>query len=222
MTKAVPLMLVFTLVLILFGSSLAPAQVAIEPRLSKLYERYSPDAVLKYMEFGYSNEKIGMYQKVLHEQFLFVFTPEVADSLGLPPDQPWWGKTNDVACTRHMFYDGAVVLVMMELTKAGDWIACHDPYTGLDGLCCRLEPDIRVLIDSGPGEMLTLWVNNSWLDIMVVADPDHQGLWKILRIEEIEKVPSDVVGVNPNRLPSGDGGVATETMTWGLIKALYR
>lgn len=222
MTRVVVLIVILTLVLILLGSALVPAQIAIEPRLSKLYERHSPDAVLKYMEFGYSNEKIVMCQRVLHDQFLFEFTPEVAESLGLPPDQPWWGKTNDVASTCKMFDDAAVVSVTMELTRTGEWFACHDSYTGLDGMCCRLEPDIRVVIDPGGSEVFTLWVSNSWLDVVVVADPAHQGLWKILRIEEIEKVPTTVLGVNPARLPSGESEVGTEATTWGEIKAMFR
>jgi hypothetical protein len=191
-----------------------------EPSEHRCADRGTPDALVEYVEHAYSSEYAPLYGDGLDRLFLFVFTPDVADSLGLPPDQPWWGKTNELASATNMFNSPEVTRVKFSLTRMGGWAPCVDIRGGSDpdtlyGLSARLVPDIRVTIETPGEEPVTLLVDNSYIDIMVVPDPEFRGLWTVAKMEEIHRIPSG--------LPvSGSREVTVESHTWGLIKSLFR
>jgi hypothetical protein len=179
------------------------------------------NALLNCLCIAYEGEDVEAYADLLHEQFLFCFTPEVAESIGLPPDETWWGKTDDVASTRNMFDDEAVTRVRISLDEP-TWFWCQvvrqnpapDPPDTLEGFCTRVRPDIRVTIEEPGKEPLILLVDRSWLDIEVVPDPDEEGLWQVITMEESRYFP-------------GTQGISTldaegEMQTWGMIKAMFR
>jgi hypothetical protein len=181
----------------------------------RFVDRTSPDALLEYLETSYGNELLLMYADALDDSFLFEFTPEDADNLGLPPDQPWWEKLDDVTSTGNMFDNPEVVDVQMDLPRSVEWFACIDSYTGRMGLCTIVDPDIRVTIQAPGEDPMILWVNNSLLDVMVVEDPDCPALWIVQRMEETVPPPGPIRRTDAP-------GLATEPMTWGSIKGMFK
>jgi len=183
-------------------------------------DRGTPDALIDYVEHAYSSEYALLYRDALHTLFLFEFTDDVADSLGLPPDQPWWGKTDELASAINMFNGAEVTRVKLSLARMGEWTPCVDPRPGsspdtLYGQFARFVPDISVTIERPGEEPIILMVDNSYIDIIVVPDPRFRGLWTVARMQEIYKTPAAL----PIR---GSRGVMTASTSWGEIKALFR
>jgi hypothetical protein len=87
--------------------------------------------------------------------------------------------------------------------------------SGRNALCARVKPDIKVRVERSGDDPLILFVNESWLDVVIVEDSASAGFWRILAIYET---------LEEERTPTGlkDVGVATENTTWGCIKALFR
>ena len=150
--------------------------------------RDTPDHLLNWLAVSYQEKDGDDYAEALHDAYYFVFTKEVADSLGLPDDQPWWGKTKDVASTNKMFAATEVTDVSMRYESIGRWEPAEEvrPDTTYNGVWTRVQPEIKVTIDHPGEEPTVFWVNRSYLDITVVKDPTQpdQNLWVILRIEE--------------------------------------
>ena len=191
-----------------------------DPSEQRYADRGSPDALIDYVEHAYGSEYARLYGDALHSLFLFGFTADVADSMGLPPDEPWWGKTNEVASATNMFSSPEVTRVKFVLARMGAWVPCMDirggsPPDTLYGLFARFAPDIMVTIEWPGEEPITLMVYNSYLDITVAPDPRSRGLWAVTKIEEVYKTPA----ASPL---AGSRGVMTESTTWGEIKALFR
>jgi hypothetical protein len=196
------------------------------PWEGKMAERYDPDGLVKHYAASYARRRLLACNRALDDLFEFEFTPEVADSMGLPPEAPWWRKVHDIGATMRMFEDPSVTQIQMTLDPVGTaWEDCArwfvHPFADppetvyVAGLCRTFEPDIRVYIDMGGGEPIALWVNATLLDIMVRPDPVEPGGWKIVRIMERHKPMA-------SSRPLLAGATATEGTTWGEIKSLYR
>jgi hypothetical protein len=164
------------------------------------YNRKTPDNLLNFFGYAYEEEDPELYDEALDFYFEFEFTDEVADSLGLPKDSPWWGKEEDKASTENMFDDAHVKKIEFHLERSGvgsDWEDCwrefitDDPpeTTLIQGVCEIFEPEIKVYIEEPGEEERILWVHESLLDIMVRPDPEQPELWTILRIKETKKNP---------------------------------
>jgi hypothetical protein len=142
---------------------------------------------------AYGDKDIEAYEEALHDEFLFVFTEDVADSLNLPPEEPWWGKTQDVAATARMFNASNVTDIAMQYVSEEPWVPHEEqrPDTTYSGVFSRVTPDILVVIEDPGQEALRLVVNESFLDVVVVQDPKFPDRvqWVFLKIEEIEKNP---------------------------------
>jgi hypothetical protein len=159
------------------------------------YNRKDRDNLLNFFADAYENKDIDRYTQSLHDRFQFQFTPDVAESIGLPADEPWWGRTEDIGSTRNMFETETVTRIQMSLGEPV-WYWCQvirqnkedEPADTLEGFCTRVEPDIRVYIEEPGQEELILNVDRSWLDIAVTPDPKEDGLWQIIAIEE-SKMP---------------------------------
>jgi hypothetical protein len=159
------------------------------------YNRKNRDNLLNFLADSYEKKDLDKYTEALHERFQFHFTPDVAETLGLPPDEAWWGKTEDIASTGNMFETETVTRIQMNLGEpAWYWTQVirqnedPDPPDTLEGFETRVEPDIRVTIEEPGKEELILKVDKSWLFIAVVPDPNEDGLWQIIAIEE-DKMP---------------------------------
>lgn len=157
-------------------------------------DRKTPDGLLNWLAVAYAEKDLEAYEEALHDEFLFVFTKDIADTLGLDPDEPWWGKTKDVTATGNMFNSSEVTRITMDYVPYGDqWVPNEElrDTTMYYGTSRRVIPDILVTIDKGQ-EPLNLVVQDSYLDVFVVRDPKfpNQVLYVFLKIEEIPQTPS--------------------------------
>jgi hypothetical protein len=90
--------------------------------------RTSPDHLLSFLADAYEAEDVDAYGEALSDYFEFEFTPDIADSLGLPQDCPYWGKEEDIASTLKMFDDPDVANVEIHLAPwgvASTWEYCR-------------------------------------------------------------------------------------------------
>ena len=154
--------------------------------------RDTPDGLLNFLAVAYADKDADGYDEALHDSFQFQFTDEVAKELGLPPEQPWWGKTRDLVSTVKMFGSSEVQSITMRYYDKEAW----EPFdlerpdgSTFSGVWTRVDPDITVTVDTPGEEIMTYWVNDSWLDVFVVPDPDsvYEGLWVFLEIQEYVK-----------------------------------
>lgn len=144
--------------------------------------RDSPENLLKFFADAYERKDIDKYAESLHDEYLFTFTSKDAELIGLPEDEPWWGKTEDRVSTLNMFEDAEVTSILMDLPISSG------PWATEEGLGYRLEPSIKVTVDDPEAtEPTTYWVFSSWFDIEVVVDPYDEELWVFKEIAEINK-----------------------------------
>jgi hypothetical protein len=156
--------------------------------------RDSPDHLLEWYAYAIEHEDIDMYEEALHDNFLFVFWLSVADSLGLPPSQPWWGKTAEVTAMREMFEDPTLKEIAFEFTDREDWIPVEleiEPGNFIYGDFTRTTPIMTLTIQEPGEEPKTLVADRFYLDFTVLQDPAFPGedLWVILRIDQVLKNP---------------------------------
>ncbi len=145
-------------------------------------DRTTPENLMNFFADAYERRDIDKYAESLHDEYQFTFLPADADSVGLPPDEPWWGKTEDVAGTAHMFDAQTVTKIEMHLEVAGG------PWPTEDGLGYRLDPLIKVTEEKpNAEEPLTHIVEGSWLYVEIVVDPYDENLWVFKEIEEVKK-----------------------------------
>lgn len=148
------------------------------PGVEPEYDRTTPENLINFFADAYERQDLDKYDESLHDGFLFTFLPDDADSAGLPPDQPWWGKTEDVASARKLFDNAEVTNISMDLAVVTKWPT-------EDGFGFRLDPDVKVTVEkAGATEPLVLWVNNSWFDVEIVEDPYDTELWVFAFIDE--------------------------------------
>jgi hypothetical protein len=142
-------------------------------------KRDTPEGLIEWLGYYYEKRDIDKYNEALDDYYLFTFTSDDADKLGLPPDQPWWGKTEDAISTRNMFESSQVTKIEMDLPiAAGPWIT-------EDGLGYRLEPSIKVTTEQPDAtEPTVYWVFQSWLDVEIIEDPFDSTLWVFKGIQE--------------------------------------
>jgi hypothetical protein len=147
-------------------------------------DRKTPENLMKFFADSYVEKDIDRYDESLHDEFLFTFTTEDAELIGLPVDEPWWGKTPDVNTADNMFESPDVSKIEMDLPIAGG------PWPSEDGLLYRLEPTIKVTVeDPGGGEPTTYFVFSSYFDVEIVEDPYDSELWVFKGIQESLKQP---------------------------------
>ena len=143
-------------------------------------DRKTPENLIKFFADSYVEKDIDRYDESLHDEFLFTFTTEDAQLIGLPVDEPWWGKTPDVNTARNMFESADVSNIEMDLAvNAGPWPT-------EDGLGYRLEPTIKVSVEDGPAEdpITVYFVFSSWFLVEIVEDPYDETLWVFTGIQE--------------------------------------
>jgi hypothetical protein len=180
-------------ILMLVGLSCSPTSDPGSPGDGPI-SRDTPSHLLNWLAVAYADRNDPDYDEALHENFQFVFTEKVAGELGLPPEEPWWTKSQDLASTVKMFNSTEVIQILMDYVSEGQW----DPVdiqrpdgSSYSGVYARVEPDIRVTVEKLGEESTTYHVNDSWLDVFAVRDPNYpeEVLWVFLEIQEIEKNP---------------------------------
>jgi hypothetical protein len=155
------------------------------------YDRETPGNLLNFFIQSYVNENIADYDVSMDDNFLFHFTKDVADELGLPAEEPWWGKTEDVTSTNNMFAAPRVTEILMSLEAETDWeewnVAIGDSL--YETLGARFKPDIKVTVEEQGEEPRTHWVHETRIWFYVKEDDTDSNLWEIIKIQEEEINP---------------------------------
>jgi hypothetical protein len=159
-------------------------------------DRTDPDKLMLFFARAYREEDLDDYDEALDESFLFQFTKEVATELGLPELEPWWGKTEDLGSTLNMFESPNMTGITFTYETVGEWVPTVEVRTDttFSGMFRRYEPLIEVVTiledpENPEDPELIYRVDGSYLDIIVVPDRSIEGLWTILKIQEVEKNP---------------------------------
>jgi hypothetical protein len=187
------------------------------PPIVEEVDRSDPDNLLLVFAKSYKEKDLADYDECLDQDFLFQFTEDIADSLGLPRFEPWWGKTEDLSSTGNMFGSPNVTDIGFNYEWIGEWIACQEVRedTTFSGLCRRMEPLIRVVtVVGGDDPYLMYRVDDSFVDVTVVPDRFTNGMWTVLRMNEVKK--RQLLGSAVSQFS------ATEPSSWGSIKSLWR
>jgi hypothetical protein len=169
----------------------------------------TPDNLIQALACAYETKDLDFYESLLHDDYLFVFLVDVADSLGLPPENPWWGKTADVHSTANLFADDAAGFTILFDPVSVGWtpteVARRD--TVYAGLFRRYMVDLRLHLEEAGGEPYTLIGDDTFLDIVVAASPLYAGHYAVLEMEEVYR--------NPRSAP------LTPPLTLSAVKAAY-
>jgi hypothetical protein len=152
------------------------------PPVDPEFDRTTPENLIKYFADAYEKEDIDKYEESLHDQFLFEFLPDDADSAGLPPDTPWWGKVSEVTAAGKLFDAATITKIEMDLPiDVGPWDT-------EDGLGFRLDPLIKVTEEKPDyTEPKVYQVEDSYLYVETVRDPYDEDLWVFKEITETKK-----------------------------------
>ncbi|MGD9401986.1 MAG: hypothetical protein PVF95_06935 [bacterium] len=174
------------------------------------YSRATPEELIAALAYALEEEQILIYDECLHDEYQFEFLPQDADDAGLPPEAPWWGKTQDVSAVSGVFSDPMVKNIESEIcVDAGPW-------TLPEGVGYRLDPSMEFTIsrESVP-EDTTLYVGNSYLYVEIARDPYDDDLWVFKTIEERLKEGLSASSVLDSHSSS------TPYTTLGSMKARY-
>ena len=171
--------------------------------------RSTPECLLKTLEWSLEYKDIYAYGQCLSEEYLFQFTSPDAEIVGLPADEPWWGKTEDYSAMYSMFKDPDLSYIDCAFEiKAGPWAT-------ETGLGYRLEPDMRFTVTEGEEEPVIFMVRDSRLDVAIVVDPYDSEKWVFAEIMEVLKGPHAASSLRPS-------AGASETVTFGRVKAMFK
>jgi len=167
--------------------------------------RETPQGLLDTFAKSLEDRNLAGYELCLWESYRFLFDPVDWDSAGVTPEEPYWGLTEDIASTGHMFAASAVKSIRVDLQMLMD-------FTGPDTLLTAvMMPIIDVTIQMHAGEeWLTKQVRKSRLHFVLRPDPQNEHLWVIRRIQE------EIVDLQLGQ------AAATEGCTFGSIKAIFK
>jgi hypothetical protein len=152
------------------------------------------------------------YTECLDDNYRFVFTPGDAEDLGLPEDEPWWLRIDDLASTASMFADDDLHSIQVDLT-----VVDQDTITTGEDPIITVQVELAILVILiPPGEEPDyLDVTETWLFFELVRDADDDRLWVISEIEEEYQTPP------PADIGQIDAAIV-DPLTFGDIKAIFR
>ena len=157
-------------------------------------DRKNPDNLLEFFAMAYEDRSIERYAEALDSDYRFQFMEKDWEGAGVPPNAPYWGKTEDVPRTELMFESEKTTGISFEFGSKlfVNWLPVTDTIfveglpVEVDALLERYAPEISVIVEGDEGST-TYWVNESWVEIKVIQDRFDPSLWTILRIEEMPK-----------------------------------
>ena len=166
--------------------------------------RETPQGLLDYYAKSFEDQNLARCESCLWDSYVFRFAPEDWDAAGVTPEKPYWGKTEDMANTEHMFASSAVTSIRFELHQY------VTDFTGPDTLLTAIvRPAIDVTIEVPGEEPITKQVRKSRLRFVLRPDPENEHLWVIRQIQE------QVTTLEARQV------AATESTTFGSIKAIF-
>ncbi|MFZ1946165.1 MAG: hypothetical protein WAW06_01300 [bacterium] len=179
------------------------------PPAAPALQRDSPDSLLEFFCKALEDRSIGAYGEALMESYRYRFMPQDWESVGVTPDWPFWGRTEDVAAMERLFESDMLVSITCELSEVMPWFYVPG------GLAMIADIDLKVEIDDPQKGWTIYWVRESWLEFTVKPDPLNTGLWVISEIVEAiepQGCAGHLVGARS----------ATEATTFGSIKAMFK
>ncbi len=170
----------------------------------------TPDNLMTALACAIGSEDFDAYESLLHDEYRFSFMVFVADSLGLPPDEPWWGKTKDLQSTANLFTDDNADFSIVFTEVSEGWTPCEyvRPDTVFAGLFRRYIPDLALAVEEAGTEPITYVGDATYIDVVVVPHPYIEGHFAVLEIEEVERQPG--------------AASLTPPFSWSEVKAMYR
>ena len=175
-----------------------------------LFPRTTPEELIRCFAHAMEERDMDSFAECHDEAYLFEFTLQDAELIGLPVGEPWWGRTEDLAAMDNLFESGQVSGIECDLHVSSG------PWPDGDLVRYRLEPNIKITVEDGSwSERMTYWVFSSWFDVEIGSDPEESEKWVLLRIKESLKDPS---GSGAESLTAA----GTEPSTFGGIKSMFK
>jgi hypothetical protein len=173
----------------------------------------TPDNLMAALACAYGSKDFEAYGDLLHDEYRFNFMADIADSLGLPPDDPWWGKTKDLQSTANLFADGNAGFLIVFNEVAEGWTP-HELDRGdtvFTGLFRRYNPGLVLHLEKPGTEPITCIGDATCIDVVVVPHPYIEGHFAVLEIEE-------------TLTPMGRTSRACmeQALSWSEVKAMYK
>jgi hypothetical protein len=173
------------------------------------------DQALEDYAAGIEARDILTYGDCLDYDHTFIFTDDVADSLRLPPDAPWWDKAQDLEAMAAMFSHPYVSNISF------DYIVADRETTGLSGvrkIKIRIIPDARLTFEAPGEEPTTYWAAQEYMDFVFMARGFCSDRWTVASIEEVP-----LLGKSDQAREAPVLSTATSSpSTWGMVKAMFR
>jgi hypothetical protein len=172
----------------------------------------TPDNLMTALACVYGAKDFEAYEGLLHDEYRFSFMVDIADSLGLPPGKPWWGKTNDLQSTANLLADGNADFSIVFIPVSEGWTP-HEMDRGdtvFTGVFRRYIVDLMLEMEEPGTEPINLVGDATYVDVIVVPHPYTGGHFAVLDIEE-----------DP-RPPTGAPQACLEHhLSWSEVKARY-
>lgn len=173
----------------------------------------TPDNLMTALACVYGSKDFEAYEHLLHDEYRFSFMVFVADSLGLPPDEPWWGKTTDLQSTANLFTDGNADFSIVFIPVLEGWTP-HEIDRGdtvFTGVFRRYIIDLKLELEEPGTEPINLVGDATYVDVMVVSHPYIAGHFAVLDIEE-----------SPRIQVKAPQACLEQALTWSEVKGMYR
>ncbi len=130
-----------------------------------------------------STKDLELYDNCLGHNYRFIFLPEVADTLDLPPPEPWWSKPMDLDAMDNLFSSGQVTSIEFDYT-----VVSADTLEKADSVVVkmRIQPDFELIITSD-GEPSMYRINQTYLDFRFGQRSweEGSGPWMIVETKEM-------------------------------------
>jgi hypothetical protein len=158
---------------------------------------------------GIEAKDIETYGDCLDYDHRFIFMPEIAESLHLPPSAPWWGRPKDLEVMANMFSHQNVTSLRFDYT-----IVSRDTASvgGVTIVSMRTRPDIMLLYEAPGEEPRGYWVIDEYMDFEFRARGVCSERWAVSSVEEVSFYP---------RPGKGKEAALTEPSSWGSVKTLF-
>lgn len=169
------------------------------------------DLLEEYFETAYASRDSALYHAMLDPEFTFEFLQADADSLrDLLGSDNFWGRTLDLQSTGSLFRSSEVTGITLNLN-----VNSENAYVGegCDG-CRRLETTVTLRVATiGDGTEPLIYTVDS-PQTFVAKQNTADSLWVLW--QQVDRPRSAA------RAGASSGKSATESKSWGSIKALFR
>lgn len=168
--------------------------------------------VERWLQAAFESQDSLMYEEALHDDFIFEFLPQDADTLRdiLGPDD-FWGKTLDLQSAGELFGAADIAEISFDLVMDQNTLFVDSACVG-----CRLletTVSINVTFDEPVGDPLVLTIDSPQT-FVVARDPDDTMLWVLWRQTDVAPAGRTIGWTRAN--------AADEAVSWGRLKGWFK